>query len=308
MPSLRLPAPVRLALLSGLAGLTLMAAPAEAQTTAAAAPDPSSVVVKVGNETITEADIGFAAEDLGQDLANVPPQQRRAFLVAVLIDMKVMAEAARKAELDKTDIFKRRLAYLEDRSLRRAYFADKIGAAITDDAVQAAYKKFVDNFVPQEEVRARHILVSTKEDAEAVKKAIEGGKPFEMAALENSQDSTAQNGGDLGYFSRGMMVKPFEDAAFALKVGEISDPVQTQFGWHIIKLEDKRMSSPPPLEQVKSQIQQQVMIDAFTAEMDKLKKNVAVSFTDPELEKAVQSENQAVQNAEDGAAAPASGQ
>lgn len=301
----RRPAPVRFALFTGLAALMLMSAPAFAQNAtttapAAAAPDPNAVVVKIGNGTITEADINFAAEDLGQDLNNVPPQQRRAFLVAVLIDMRVMADAARADKLDQTDLFKKRLGYLEDRSLRRAYFTDKVANKVTDKEIQAAYDKFVANFKPQEEVRARHILVSTKEDALAVKKEIEGGKPFEVVALEKSQDSTAQNGGDLGYFTRGQMVKPFEEAAFALKVGELSDPVQTQYGWHIIKLEDKRMTSPPPLAQVQAQIQQQLMIAAFQTEMDKLKKNVKISFTDPALEKAVTAESQAVQQQEEG--------
>ncbi len=299
---MRPPASIRITLAGLLVGMTMAAAPAFAQSDNAAAPaatDPNAVVVTVGGKPITEADIGFAAEDLGQDLANIPANQRRAFLVAVLIDMKVMAEAARADKLDQTDLFKKRLSYLEDRSLRRAYFTDKVAGAVTAEAVKAAYDKYVADFKPQEEVRARHILVSTEEDAKAVKAEIEAGKPFEIAALEKSQDGSAQNGGDLGYFSRGMMVKPFEDAAFALKVGEISDPVQTQYGWHIIKLEDKRMSSPPPLEQVQAQLQQQVMIDAFTTEMDKLKKNVTVTFTDPALEAAVNAENAVVQKAEE---------
>ncbi len=284
----RLPAPARLAIAALLSCASIAAVPALAQD--ATAPDPNSVVVTVGDVPITEAEIGFAAEDLGQDLANIPANQRRAFLVAVLIDMKVMAEAARAADLDKSDAFKKRLTYLEDRSLRRAYFSEKVSGTVTADAVQTAYDTFVAGFKPQEEVRARHILVSSEDDAKAVKAEIDAGKPFEIAALEKSQDGSAQNGGDLGYFTSGMMVKPFEEAAFALKVGEISEPVQTQYGWHIIKLEDKRSSSPPPLQQVSSQIEQQLMIEAFTTEMDRLKQNVEVSFTDPALEAQVKAE------------------
>lgn len=284
----RLPAPARLAIAALLSCASFAALPALAQNIAA--PDPNSVVVTVGGAPITEAELGFAAEDLGQDLANIPAEQRRAFLVAVLIDMKVMAEAARAADLDKSELFQKRLTYLEDRSLRRAYFSEKVSNSVTDAAISAAYDTFVAGFEAQEEVRARHILVSSEDDAKAVKAEIDAGKPFEIAALEKSQDGSAQNGGDLGYFHAGMMVKPFEDAAFALKAGEISDPVQTQFGWHIIKLEDRRMSSPPPLQQVRAQIEQQLTIEAFTAEMDRLKKDVEVNFADPALEAQVNAE------------------
>lgn len=313
MSLMRLPAMVRFVLMAGFAGLALLAAPVLAQTDTSAPADPAaaqaatdlnSIVATVGGENITEADIAFAAEDLGQDLANIPTNQRRAFLVAVLIDMKVMAQAARAAKLDQTDIFQKRLTYLEDRSLRRAYFTDKIAGAVTEEAIKAAYDTVVAGFTPEDEVRARHILVSTEDDAKAVKAEIEAGKPFELAALEKSQDGTANNGGDLGYFTHDMMVKPFADTAFALEVGQISDPVETQYGWHIIKLEDKRKSAPPPLDQVRAQLQQQVMIDAFNAEMALLKKDMAVTFTDPALEAAVNAENQAVQQSEDEAAVP----
>jgi len=123
--------------------------------TAPAAPD--TVVATVGGEPITEADIAFAAEDLSQELSRMPPEERKAFLVTVLIDMKVMAKAAREAQMDQTPLFKQRLDYLEDRALRRAYFADAIAAAVTPEAVQAAYAEYVAEFQGQPEVRARHI-------------------------------------------------------------------------------------------------------------------------------------------------------
>ena len=114
------------------------AAPAT-EPAAPAAPAPDAVVANVGDQTITEADLAFAAEDLQQELKQVPAEQRRAFLVTVLIDMKVMAKAAKDAGMDQTDEFKRRLQYLEERSLRRAYFADKIAAGVTEATIKAAY-------------------------------------------------------------------------------------------------------------------------------------------------------------------------
>lgn len=258
--------------------------------TAPAPVDPNTVLVTVGDDTITEGDLAYAAEDLSQELANVPPQQQRTFLTSVLIDMRVMAKAARAADLQNSEVFKRRLKYLEDRSLRRAYFSEKIANQVTPEAIQTAYDKIVADFKPQEEVRARHILVASEEDAKSIRAEIEAGKPFETAASEKSTDGSAQNGGDLGYFARGQMVGPFEDAAFALKVGEVSQPVQSQFGWHLIKLEDRRQSAAPTLQQIEPQLRQQVLIEAFNAEVQTLKAKTEVSVKDPEIAAALATE------------------
>jgi peptidyl-prolyl cis-trans isomerase C len=110
--------------------------------------------------------------------------------------------------------------------------------------------------------------------------------------MENSTDGSAQKGGDLGYFSRGRMVPAFEKAAFALKVGEISDPVQSQFGWHIIELEDRRMSSVPKFTDVQGQLQQQLLIEAFNTDIKALKTKTEISFTDPAMAAAVAAETQ----------------
>ncbi len=296
-PALRL---ARLTLSALLLGTALSAAPALAQDAAAPAAEaapavtPETVVATVGGETITEADISFAAEDLAQELQQMPPEQRKAFLVTVLIDMKVMAKAARDAQMDQTDLFKQRLEYLEDRSLRRAYFAEKIASGVTPEALQAAYDKFVAGFKGQEEVHARHILVATEDEAKAVKAELEGGKDFAELAKEKSTDPSAkQNGGDLGFFGKGMMVKPFEDAAFALEAGKISDPIKSDFGWHIIKLEEKRMSQPPTLQQIGPQLQQQVMFQNFEAAVAQLKQGITIDIPDAALAEGVKQQTEA---------------
>ena len=299
-PALRL---ARLTISALLLGTALSAAPVWAQDAAApaapaaeAAPavTPETVVATVGGEAITEADISFAAEDLAQELQQMPPEQRKAFLVTVLIDMKVMAKAAREAQMDQTDLFKQRLKYLEDRSLRRAYFAEKIATGVTPEALQAAYDKFVASFQGQEEVHARHILVATEDEAKAVKAELDGGKDFAELAKEKSTDPSAQqNGGDLGFFGKGMMVKPFEDAAFTMEAGAISDPVKSDFGWHIIKLEEKRMSQPPALDQIAPQLQQQVMFQNFEASVDQLKQGLAIDIPDAALAEGVKQQTEA---------------
>lgn len=273
------------------------AAPAAPVAAAPAAPE--TVVATIGDLTITEADLAFAAEDLQQELQQVPAEERRAFLVTVLIDMKVMAKAAREAGMADADLFKRRLQYLEERTLRRDYFTQKIAASVTEEAIKAAYDDFVKDFKPVEEVHARHILVATEDEAKAVKAELEGGKLFEVVAMEKTTDpSGKQNGGDLGFFSKGMMVPEFEAVAFTLEPGKVSDPVQSQFGWHVIKLEEKRMSAPPPIEQLQQQLGQQVMFKAFDESVAALKKDLKLDIPDAALAEGVQKQSEPAAEAE----------
>ena len=270
-------------LLIALAGASVMA-----QGNDAGEVTPATVVATVGGEEITEADVAFIAEDLQQELQQIPPADRKAFLVARLVERKVMAKAARDAQMQDTDLFRQRLGYLEDRALQRAYFVEEIAAKITPESVEAAYAEFVAGFQPEDEARARHILVATREDAEAVIAELEGGKPFEVLAMEKSIDpSAAQNGGDLGFFQRGRMVAPFEDAAFALEPGQLSEPVETQFGWHVIRLDEVRQSAPPPFEQIEAQLQQQVLFQAFDETVGRLSEGVEVAVVDSELAEGV---------------------
>ena len=263
-------------------------AAAPAAPAAAAPVAPETVVATIGDQTITEADITFATEDLRQELQRVRPEERRAFLINVLIDMKVMAKAAKAAGMADTDTFKRHLQYLEERELRQDYFSDKVATMVTEESLKAAYDQYVKDFKPVEEVHARHILVATEDEAKAVKAELDAGKPFEVLAMEKTTDpSGKQNGGDLGFFSKDMMVPEFADVAFTLEPGKISDPVQTQFGWHIIKVEEKRMSSPPPIQQVQQQLAQDLMFKAFNDIVGPLKKDAKLDIPDAALAAAV---------------------
>lgn len=270
-----------------------------------------AVVAVVGGEAITEADLTFAAEDMAQDLAQMPAEERRAFLVRILIDMKVMSRAAREAGMDQTEVFAQRQKYLEERALRRAYFNEAIAGAVTEEAVQAEYDAFAAQFQPQEEIRASHILVEDEEEAKTLKQEIDGGADFATLARENSIDPGAANGGDLGFFGRGMMVQPFEQAAFALaEPGDVSEPVQSQFGWHIIQLVEKRQSAPPSLEQVAPQIQNQLLMRSFNDTVEGLMAGVEISIEDPELKARfdAQEASEAEAAAGEPAAEPATGQ
>lgn len=291
------------ALLGAAPTIGSFAQEAPAPEAAPAAVAPETVVATVGGEPITEADLSFAAEDLAQDLAQMPAEERRAFLLRVLIDMKVMAGAAKEAGMDQTELFAQRLKYLEERALRRAYFADAIAGQVTEEAIRAEYDAFVAQFQPAEEVHARHILVETKEEADAIKAELDAGGDFAAIAQEKSIDpGSGANGGDLGFFAKGMMVPEFETAAFALaNPGDVSAPVQSQFGFHIIKLEEKRQSAPPAFEQVAPQIQQQVLMRVFNEKVEELMSGVTIDVTDPELKAAMDAQDAAQ-------AAPAEGE
>ncbi|WP_127144123.1 peptidylprolyl isomerase [Pelagibacterium montanilacus] len=272
-------------------GETPAPAPAVQEAEAAQTRSPDTILATVGGVEITEGDLLYAAEDLAQDLQQVPPADRRAFLLTVLIDMKVMANAARGEGLDESETFARRLDYLEDRALRRAFFSEVIEAGVTDERIEETYEELVAEFEPEPELRARHILVPTIEEAQEVLAELEGGMAFEEAATEYSIDTgSAAEGGDLGWFRTGMMVEPFEQAAFALEVGQMSEPVESQFGFHIIELQDRRVSSAPPLEQLQPQIAQQVLYENFDSIVSSLKEEANVEISDPELAAAVEAQ------------------
>lgn len=288
--------PLRLARTASVLALFMAGALAPALAQDAAAPvAPETVIATVGGEPITEADLGFAAEDLGQDLAQMPPEQRRPFLLSVLIDMKVLAKAGADAGMADTPIFAQRLDYLRERALRRAYFNDAILGAVTEEAMRAEYDNFVAGFQPEEERRASHILVEKEDDAKAIKAELDAGADFAALAKEKSIDpGSGAQGGDLGFFSRGMMVPAFEEAAFALtEPGQVSDLVQSNYGWHIIKLTETRMSAPPSFEQVAGQIQQQLLMKTFNETVAKLMEGTTVDIADPALKAALDQEPEA---------------
>lgn len=258
----------------------LIFAPAFAQDQA---PSPSDVVAIVDGVPITEADLAFAAEDLAEDLANIPPAERRGFLLGIMIDMKVMANAAAAAGLRDTEAYTSRLSYLEDRALRRAYFIEEVAAGIDEAAIREQYASLAEEMSAQEQIHARHILVETEEEALDIIAELDAGADFAALAQERSTGPSGPNGGDLGYFGQGQMVPEFEAAAFALDVGEVSPPVQSQFGWHVITVEDKRPAAPPPFEQVAAQLQQQMLVEAFETTIGTLRDDAQIEVLDPNL-------------------------
>jgi peptidyl-prolyl cis-trans isomerase C len=243
------------------------------------------VIATVNGQPVTDADLNAVMGSLAQQLQQVPEALRPRAALDRLIDMRILSGEATKQGLDKTPDFKAKLDAIRQQLLISQFVKDKIEATVTDADIKARYDKEVANFTPPEEMRARHILVKTKEEAEAIIKQLDGGADFAKLATEKSQDpGSAAKGGDLDYFAAGDMVAPFEEAAQKLKIGEYTkEPVQTQFGFHVIKLEDRRKQQPPAFDTVKDQIRQAVVGEKFQLEIAALKKDSKVEIKDPAL-------------------------
>lgn len=263
-----------------------------AETPEEAAPvrNPTDVVARVGDQEITEHEITIAEELFAGELAQVPEAEQRSVLIDAVINVKLLAQAARDEGLDQDEAFQARLAFQALQALRTQYIEKVLVPSLTDEELQQGYQELVvAEHQPQEEVHARHILVATEEEAQAIIDQLNGGASFEELATQ-SLDQSGQNGGDLGFFGRGQMVPPFEEAAFALEPGAITQkPVSTEFGFHVIKLEERRMSEPPPFEQLEDQLRGFLMRQKFDEALTELRTEYPVEIIGaPAEEEAVQ--------------------
>ena len=239
----------------------------------------STPVATVGDHTITTEDVVNAAADFSQELAQIPEERRQSILIDVLVDMALLAQAAEKAGLDKSAEFQRRMEFLRTRALRNIFVEKEIVDTITPDDIKAEYDRQSAEFQPEDEITARHILVATKEEAEALIAELDAGADFAELAKEKSIGPTGPNGGALGRFSRGRMVEEFEVEAFKLDAGKYSsEPVQTQFGWHVIKVEEKGKTSPPPFAQVEEQVRGELVRKNFETVMARLRTEMPVKI------------------------------
>ena len=255
-------------------------------TTAVAQDKPAEgrVLAKVNGRSITEADLRLAEAEIGNDLGTIPADQRRRVLVEYLIENHLFADAAESEKLGSGLAFDERMKYWQLRALRDAYFDRSVKGSVTEAEARQLYDAQVSAAKPQEEARARHILVESEVKARDIFEKIAHGEDFARMAKEHSKDpGSKEEGGDLGYFARGQMVPQFEEAAFKLKPGEISQPVQSQFGWHIIKLEDKRQNGAPPFEAIKERIMASLVHRKAQEMAQTLRDKAKLEFVDPAL-------------------------
>ena len=250
----------------------------------------STVIARVNGYEITAKEVELAAEDVAAQLKDVPPKMRYPLVVQYLIERHLLAQKALREGLAESDEYKRRLRFYQYKALRDAYFVKKIKPRVTREMVKEVYERETKKIKPVERVRARHILVSTKEEAEKILKELKAGAKFEDLARKYSKDGSKEFGGDLGYFTYEEMVPAFSKAVFALKVGEVSKPVKTEYGWHIIKLEDRKKIGPRPLEEVAPGIEALLLRQEVQKEVARLGKEGKIELLDPELKK-LQEEN-----------------
>ena len=250
------------------------------------------VVATIDGKPITEGDLAVAESEIGSDMGTKPGPQKRTSLLEFLIDNQLFAEAGEKAKLDQGPDFETRLAYLKRRALRELYFEKVIKGSVSDADARKIYDDQVKLLKPEEEVSARHILVETEEQAKELKAKLDKGADFAQLAKENSKDpGSKDDGGNLGYFGHGQMVPQFEEVVFKLKKGEVSDPVKTQFGWHLVKLEDSRTKQPPAFEIVKDRIAQSLLLQKAQKTAMELRANAKIEIVDPEIKKSIDERN-----------------
>lgn len=225
---------------------------------------PATVVATVNGENVTLGQMQAMVEGLGEQAAGLPDAALWQMLVDQLTRQTAMAQAgeAAKTPLDDARVELARRAILASSALERIAEPEP-----TEAELQAAYDAAFGGAEPATEYSAAHILVETEEAAKAVQADLAAGKPFGEVAEQRSTDSSGPNKGELGWFTLDMMVEPFADAVEKLEKGAVSEPVQSQFGWHVIKLNDTRIKEAPKLEEVREQLAQQVRRDRVAAEV-----------------------------------------
>jgi len=250
------------------------------------AEEANPVLAKVNGAEIRQSDLNLAEEELGPSLAQMDPATKKDNVLAFLIDMKIVAKAAEAKKIEDRDDFKARLAFTRNRLLMDSLLAVEGKAATTDEAMKKVYDDASKQITGEQEVHARHILVETEEEAKAIKEELNKGADFAELAKKKSKDPGASDGGDLGFFTKDQMVPEFSNVAFSLEPGKISDPVKSQFGWHIIKVEEKRNRKAPDFEQVKAQIETYVTRKAQADYVAKLRETAKVERMDQPAEAA----------------------
>src|SRR5436305_93234 len=250
------------------------------------AEDANPVLAKVNGSEIRQSDVALAEEELGPSLAQMDPATKKDYALSFLIDMKIVAKAAEDKKVENSEEFKKRLAFTRSRLLMDSLLANEGKAATTDDAMKKVYDDAAKQIAGEQEVHARHILVETEDEAKSIEGELKKGADFAALAKKKSKDPGASDGGDLGFFTKDQMVPEFSTVAFVLEPGKISDPVKSQFGWHIIKVEEKRARKAPDFEQVKAQIETYVTRKAQAEYVAKLREAAKVERMDKPAEAA----------------------
>lgn len=250
-------------------------------TSAVQAQDAETLATVDGHQ-ITSKDVDFARKSLGEALNQVAPDQQQAFIVNILVESYLLADAARKEGMAETDEYKRQMAWLEVQALREAFVRKRSAKLVSDADIQARYDEAKKQVAGQKEVQASHILLKTKAEAEAVIAELDKGADFAELAKAKSTGPSGPRGGDLGFFGTGRMVPAFEAAVFPLEKGTYTkQPVQTQFGFHVIKKVDEREQAFPELKDVAERIRVSLQADKLQVIVKELRGKAKIELTKP---------------------------
>jgi peptidyl-prolyl cis-trans isomerase C len=245
----------------------------------------NQVVAKVNGYEIRTSEVRMAFTDVIGQLPNLPKKLRYPFVVEFLVERHLLAQLANKEGISDTDDYKRRLAAYQAKALRDSYLAQVISPKVKEEEIKAVYEAESKKVAETERVRARHILVASEKEAQSIVERLNKGEKFEDLAKQYSLDGSKDYGGDLGYFTGPEMVPAFSKAAFELKNGEVSKPVKTDFGWHIIKLEDRKKGQAQPYDQVKGAIRNVLVRQKVNETLASLKDVAKVEILDEDLKK-----------------------
>jgi peptidyl-prolyl cis-trans isomerase C len=249
------------------------------------------VVARVDGKTITEADMRLAEAEIGSDLGSLPDGTKRRVLLEFLIENQLFADAAEKQKLSAGAGFDERMQYWRRRALRDVYFDKSVKDTVSDAETKRFYDQQVGALKPEDEVRARHILVESKDKARELFQKILHGADFATLAREQSKDPGSKDqGGELGFFSRGQMVPQFEEAAFKLKPGEVGEPFETQFGWHIVKVDERRQRTAPAFDDVRDRVRASMIHRKAQQIASELRGKAQIEYIDPDIRKSVESD------------------
>ena len=241
------------------------------------AQEPVSVGTLNG-ETIYLDEVMQIAEQLPEEYRRQPLDSYFGQLVDDVINTRLAAKAATADGLQNEELIIEAIRIATNRILAEAYMASEVRKDVDDAAIEAAYQRFVADSDSREEISARHILVNSEEEALGLIEKLKNGTDFSALAKEFSTGPSGPKGGDLGYFGRGQMVPDFEAAAFNLEIGTFSSqPVRTQFGWHVIKLEDKRVAAPATLDEMRGQIANSLSQQALARLIEEMRSGADIS-------------------------------
>jgi peptidyl-prolyl cis-trans isomerase C len=245
-----------------------------------AAADGETVIARVNGVNINQSDLALAEEDVGAEMQATPPDAKREQLITYLADVIMVTQEAEKKKISEDPDFKRRLAFLRNKLLMGFELQQEAKSAVSEEAMRQTYQDAVKSVSGQEEVHARHILVESEDEANSILAELKAGADFGVLAKQKSKDPGAAEGGDLGYFGKEQMVPEFAEVAFKMYAGQLSNPVKTQFGWHIIKVEDKRTRQPPDFEKVRDQIESYMTRKAQTDFVARLRQSAKIERLD----------------------------